>query len=70
MNNKSIDYNTYDELMGREDNRHKNRIKKMKDMLREFQKTCNHPNNLVRYYPDPSGNNDSYNMCWNCGCQW
>lgn len=44
------------------------KILKEKDLeLQAFQKMCKHP--LTNYYPDPSGNNDSYTECDICGAE-
>ncbi len=43
--------------------------KKNNELLQEFQDKCPHPLNNVNYYPDPSGNNDSFHECSLCGFQ-
>lgn len=37
------------------------------DKVRQFQLTCKHEK--TRYYPDPSGNNDSFHSCLDCGLE-
>jgi hypothetical protein len=38
-----------------------------KKVLAEVQMQCPHPHQHVKFYPDPSGNNDSSEECKICG---
>lgn len=66
----SIDYDQYQHLIFQEEARHHKELQGLRARNREYQKTCPHKTDWVRYVPDASGNNDSYNECRKCGKQW
>ena len=65
-----IDKDTLYRLWELEETRHQEAVDDLRKRNYKFQKTCEHPPKHVHYYPDPSGNNDSYNECAVCGKQW
>ena len=65
-----ISKNQFHDLWEAEDKRHREAIDTLRKRNCEFQKTCEHPQKHVHCFPDPSGNNDSYNECSICGKQW
>lgn len=49
-------------------NAHKDQIKKLVDsLISKIRSLCLHSD--VQYFPDPSGNNDSYYVCSECGLE-
>ena len=67
MKIEPISYLQYCQLADKEDQRHRQAIDELKIRSFEFQKTCLHCNEWIQYNPDPSGNNDSWYECRNCG---
>lgn len=45
--------------------RHRNTIKELNAAIHQNKINC--PHHETTYYPDPSGNNDSYHICTACG---
>lgn len=54
-----------DEKIAKEKKRHEEEIKKLNGEKSSVMKECKHE--ATKYYPDASGNNDSWTQCLICG---
>lgn len=66
----AISLEEYETALRQEYDSYKSRLNDLKVKLKEFQKTCPHNRKHMQFYPDPSGNNDSFNECRMCGMQF
>jgi hypothetical protein len=58
----------FESKIRQEELRHKNKINDLRLELKSYQKICKHDKG-VRFHEDPSGNNDSWSECRECGAE-
>lgn len=64
---KLTNYQQYQLLLAKEHKRHNKAFNSLREQLVAIQQQCSHKS--TTYYPDPSGNNDSFHECNDCGKQ-